>query len=131
MLLVSLLLRLGSIRRLWWGFCILWLSSDIAAILLDLLLIVGVDLVLAVVTDEVGEVLDGARAGVLDWLVLSTGREKLNGREALDLVWDVVGGGIDLSDGHLGGEVLVVLVQAAELVVLGSETTRLLANCMV
>lgn len=131
MLLVSLLLRLGSIRRLWWGFGILWLSSDIAAILLDLLLIVGVDLVLAVVTDEVGEVLDGARAGVLDWLILIAGREKLDGREALDLVWDVVGGGIDLSDGHLGGEVLVVLVQAAELVVLGSETKRLLANCMI
>lgn len=131
MLLVSLLLRLGSVRRLWWSFVILWLASDIAAILLDLLLIVGVDLVLAVVTDEVCEVLDGARASVLDWLVLSAGREKLDGREALDLVWDVVGGGIDLGDGHLGGEVLVVLVQATELVILGSETTRLLANYVV
>jgi len=65
-----------------------------------------------VLLDEVGQVLDGAGAGVGDRGVLLAGGEELDGREALDLVGDVVGGCVDLGDDDLGGEAGVVEVES-------------------
>jgi len=62
---------------------------------------VGVDLVLAVLLDEGGEVLDGARARVRDGVGLGAGGEEFDGGEAGDLVGNVVGGRVDFGDGHL------------------------------
>lgn len=88
---------------------------------------VGISLVLAVLLNELGEVLDSAGSGVLDRRVLGAGREDLDGGEALDGLGDVVGGGIDLGDSHLGGEVRVLSVELSELLVLGGETVMELA----
>jgi hypothetical protein len=76
------------------------------------------DLVAAVVADELGKGLDGAGTAVLNGLVLGAGLEELDGREAGDVIGNVVGGGIDLGDGDLVGEGSELLSQ---LVVLGSE----------
>lgn len=94
-------------------------------VLIGLLLglgVVGVNVVAAVLGDELGEVLNRARAAVLNGLVLLAGAEKLDGGEALDLIGNVVRGSIDLGDGNLGGEVGVLSVEGSELVVLGGET---------
>lgn len=88
---------------------------------------VGVSLVLAVLLDEVGKVLDSAGTGVFDGGVLATGREELDGRETLDGLGDVVGGGVDLGDGHLVGEFGVLSVELGELLVLGGEAVMELA----
>jgi hypothetical protein len=77
------------------------------------------DLVAAVVADELGEGLDRASAGVLHGLVLGAGLEELDGREAGDVIGNVVEGGVDLGDGDLVGESGVLLGQ---LVVLGGES---------
>lgn len=61
-----------------------------------------VHLVLAVLLDELGEVFDGARAGVGDWFLFATGGEEFDGREALDFVGDVVGCGVHFGDGDFG-----------------------------
>jgi hypothetical protein len=77
------------------------------------------DLVAAVVTDELGKGLDGTSAAVLDRLVLGASLEELDGREARDVIGNVVGGGINLGDGDLVGEGSELLSQ---LVVLGSKS---------
>lgn len=77
------------------------------------------DLVATVVADEVGEGLNSAGTVVLDGLVLGAGLEELDGGEARDVVGDVVGGCVNLSDGDLVGEGGVLLGQ---LVVLGCES---------
>lgn len=65
---------------------------------------VGIDFVFSVLLDEVGEILNGARAGVVDGVGFGAGREELDGGEALNLVRDVVGGCVDFGDGNLFGE---------------------------
>jgi hypothetical protein len=76
------------------------------------------NLVATVLGDEGGEVLNSAGTAVLDGLTLAVGGEELDGRETLDLVGNVVGGGINLGDGDL---VRVGLEQLTELLVLGSK----------
>lgn len=80
---------------------------------------VRIDAVRAVLLDELGEVLDGAVARVLNRLVLGSSLEKLDSRETLNFIWDVVESGINLGDGDLVG---VILVHASELVILGCES---------
>jgi len=88
------------------------LSLDVVA------LGVSGNLVATVLSNESGEVLNSAGTAVLDGLTLAVGREELDGRETLDLVGNIVGGGIDLGDGDLVG---VGLEQLTELLVLGSK----------
>jgi hypothetical protein len=76
------------------------------------------NLVATVLGDEGGEVLNSAGTAVLDGLTLAVGGEELDGRETLDLVGNVVGGGIDLGDGDLVG---VGLEHLTQLLVLGSK----------
>jgi hypothetical protein len=83
---------------------------------------VGVDLVLAVLLDEVGKILDGSGPGVVNRDIFGTGGEELDSWEALDLLGDVVGGGINLGDGHFGREVRVLSVESTEGIVFGSKT---------
>jgi len=68
-----------------------------------------IDLMAAIVANEIDEILDGAGAGVVDGLVLGAGFEELDGGEALDLVRDVVGGRIDFGDDNFVGKGLVHL----------------------
>lgn len=65
---------------------------------------ISIDLVFSVLLDEVGEILNGPRAGVVDGVGFGAGREELDGGEALNLVRDVVRGCIDFGDGNLFGE---------------------------
>lgn len=65
--------------------------------------LVSVNLVFAVLLDERSQVLDGAGAGVCDGLRFAASGEELDGGEALDLVGDVVGCGVHLSNGHFAG----------------------------
>lgn len=77
---------------------------------------IGVHAVGAAVAHKRGEVLDGARARVVDGdLVLATGRVQLDGREALYLVGHVVERGVDFCDGDARG---VRREEAREFVVL-------------
>jgi hypothetical protein len=78
----------------------------------------GSNLVATIFGDELGQVLNGAGAIVGNGLVLLASGVKLDGREALDVIWHVVGGGIDLGDGDL---VRVGSEQLGQLLVLGSE----------
>lgn len=80
---------------------------------------VCVDSVRAVLLDELGEVLDRAVTRVLNWLALGSSLEQLDGGKALNLIWNVVEGGINLGDGNLVG---VVLVHASKLIVLWCES---------
>lgn len=82
---------------------------------------VGVDAVLAAVLDEVGQVLDGAGAVVVDGAVLGAGGVQLDGGEAGDILGDVVGGGIDLGDGDLVVELGVGDVELSEFLIFGSK----------
>lgn len=86
------------------------------------LVLQAVDAVGAVVADELCEVLDGAGAGVVDRGGLLAGGVELDGRETLDLVGDVVGGGVNLGDDDL----VLLAVESAELLVLGGETAKML-----
>ena len=83
---------------------------------------VSIDLVLSVLLDEVGKILNGAGSLVVNRGVLGASWEELNGGEALDLIRYVVSGSIDLGDGHLGGEVGVVRVESAENIPFRSKT---------
>jgi len=74
--------------------------------------------VASVVADEVDQILNRARTGVIDRLVLGAGFEQLDGREALDLIGHVVGRGVDLGDDDFVG---VALVHLGQLVVLGRQ----------
>ena len=80
----------------------------------------------AVLLDELSEVLNGAGAGVVDGSVLLAGGEELDGRETLDLIRDVVGGSVNLGDGHKLGE-LGRGVSLAKLLVLGSKSLAVTA----
>ena len=82
-------------------------------------LLSGGDLVAAVVANEVGESLDGTGTVVLNRLILGARLEELDGGEARDVIGNVVGGSVNLGDGHLVGEGGVLLGQ---LVVLGCES---------
>jgi hypothetical protein len=79
----------------------------------------GGDLVATVVADELSKSLDGAGPTVLDGLVLGASLEELDGREASNVVGNVVGGSINLGNGDLVGESGVLLGQ---LIVLGGES---------
>lgn len=83
----------------------------------------AVHLVLAVLLDEVGEILDGPGASVLDRLFLGAGGIETDRRESGDRVGDIVGGGINLGNGDLGGE--ITGVEGTELVVLGSKSVQI------
>ena len=78
-----------------------------------------IDLVRTVLLDELDKVLNGPVTAVGDGGVLLASGEQLDGREALDVIWDVVGGGINLGNNDLVAE---RLGQRSELIVLGSET---------
>lgn len=89
-------------------------------------LIRGSSLVLAVLGDELDQVLDGARARVLNGLVLGTGSVKLDGGEALDLIGNIVLGSINLGDDNLVLE-LGVGIEGSKLIVLGGESLAVTA----
>lgn len=72
----------------------------------------------AAIADECSEVLNGAGAGVVDWGVFGACGVELYGREALNFIWDVVGGGVYFCDGDF---VKVVVVEAGEVFVFGGE----------
>ena len=72
--------------------------------------------------DKSCQVLNRPIAAVSYWVGLVTGEVELDGGEALDLVGDVVGGGVDFGDGDFGGEVLVGGVEGCKFFVLGGET---------
>ena len=76
------------------------------------------DLVAAVVANKLSKGLDGTGTAVLNGLGLAVGGVELDGREALNLIGNVVKSSIDLGDGDLVGEGLVHLT---ELLVLGSK----------
>lgn len=74
-----------------------------------------VDVVGAIIPDEVGQVLDSPRARVFNRGVLSAGLEELDCREAGNLLWHIVHGCVDLGDRdlvaerlELGGQVVVL-----------------------
>lgn len=92
--------------------------GDIAS-LLGLALTTGhaLGLVFAVLLDKSGQVLHGARPRILNGLALGTSRVELDGREASDRIRDVVGGGVDLGNGDLLGQ--ITRVHLGELVVFG------------
>lgn len=83
-------------------------------------------LVLAVLGNELNNVLNSPGAAVGDGLLLSTGGVQLDGGEALDLIRDVVACGVNLGDDDLVLE-LRVGIQAAKLLVLGSESLAVTA----
>ena len=66
-----------------------------------ILTLVSIDLVLAILLDEGREVLDSPGAAVGEGLGLCASGEELDGWEALDLVGDVVGRGVDFGDCYL------------------------------
>lgn len=88
----------------------------------------GVDAVGTLLRDELGEVLDRARATVLDGLVLLAGAEQLDGGETSNLVGNIIGSSVNLGDLDLLLEVGLVLVEVSELVVLGGETANRLVQ---
>lgn len=82
----------------------------------------AVHLILTVLLDEGDQVLNGARAGVLNRGVLSTSGVELDGREASDGIGHIVGSGVDLGDSDLLVQLGDIGVQRSKLVVLGSKT---------
>lgn len=102
----------ASLRRLGCvgGFCLRLLGGraggcrlGLGLLLNGLLLLLrkGVDFVLAIVADKVGKVLHGTGTAVVNRRVLRASREELNGREATDIIRDIIACGINLGDGHL------------------------------
>lgn len=100
------------------GWCLLRHAVGLDAVGIVVKLAVCVHLVATVVTNESDEVLDGSRAAVFDGRSLVLGSEKLDGREALNLIWNIVGSGIDLCNGDLGG---VRAEERSEFLVLGGK----------
>ena len=84
---------------------------------------VRVDLVRALGLDEGGDVLYGAGTAVVDGAVLFAGRVELDGWEALDLVGDVVEGGVDFGNGYFVGD---AGEEVGELFVLGRQAAMVL-----
>lgn len=83
---------------------------------------IGINLVLAALLDELGQVLHSPRARVLNRRVLRTGGEQLDGREASDRIGDIVGSRIDLGNSDLGAK--AISVETRELVILRGKTIR-------
>lgn len=107
----------------------LGLLGELLSALLDGIGGLGEDtggLVGAVLLDELQQVLDGAGAGVVNGSVLLASGEELDGGEALDLIGNVVGGGVNLGDGHELGE-LRRGESLAKLLVLGSKSLAVTA----
>lgn len=71
---------------------------------------------------EGDEVFDSARAGVSDRLQFLASREEFDGWEALDLIWDIVGGSVNLGDRNALRVFCVGEVEIGELFVLRGET---------
>lgn len=61
----------------------------------------SVDFVLAVLLDEVRQILNGTGARILNGRILSTGGIEFDGRESGDGIRNVVGSSIDLGNGDL------------------------------
>lgn len=116
--LLHLLLNL-LLHTLSGGSSLLWHAVGLNSLSLTSSLDVCVNLVRAVVADEVGEILNSSRTVVVDWLGLLALLEELDGWEALDLIWDVVESGINLGNDDL---VLIVLVETGKLIVLWCES---------
>lgn len=83
------------------------------------LLAVGVNLVAAVLRNELCEVLDGPGTAVLDGVLLVAGTVKLDGGETLDLIGNIVCGSVNLCDSDEVGE---AFEKRAELIVLGRKS---------
>lgn len=81
---------------------------------------IGIHLVLTVLLDKSGQVLNGPRARVLNRRVLGTSGEQLNGGEASNRVRNVVRSRIDLGDGNLRAK--ITAIEGSELVVLRGKT---------
>lgn len=82
------------------------------------LALVGIDLVGTVLLYEGDEVFDSARAGVSDRLQFLAGREEFDGWEALDLIWNIVGGSVNLGDRNAFRVFYVGEIEIGELFVL-------------
>ena len=95
-------------------------SSLIAFLRLRFLGGISVSLVLAVLLDEVGQVIHSPGAEILNRRVLGASGEQLDSGEASDRLRDIVGSGIDLGNGDLGAK--TIGVEAGELVVLRGKT---------
>jgi hypothetical protein len=118
------MLRLGMLGWLYWRTLLQLIVNIFSAVDLDIfgsLRLVGVRInaILAILLDKCGEILNSTATRVEDWSVLLSGNEELDGREALDVIWNIVGGGIDLGNDNLVAEWLEELT---ELVVLGRES---------
>lgn len=88
------------------------------------LALVGIDLVGTVLLYEGDEIFDSARAGVSDRLQFLASREEFDGWEALDLIWDIVGGSVNLGDRNAFRVFYVGEVEIGELFVLRGKTRR-------
>lgn len=76
----------------------LGLSLDISLLLAR----VDIDLVGSALSDEFGQVLDGTRTTVVKRVILTTSAEELDGWEALNLIWNIVGSCVNLGNRNLG-----------------------------
>jgi hypothetical protein len=109
------------------GLLVLLLLTGGGGSLLGTLLLNGdLSVVLAVLLDEVGEILDGTRALVSNGSVLGAGGVELDSRETLDLIGDVVQGGVNLGDDNLVLE-LRSGVLGGKVVILGSKSLAVTA----
>lgn len=82
---------------------------------------ISISLVLAVLLDEVGQILDGAGARVGDGRILAAGGEELDGWEAGDLVGNIVGGGVDFGNCDFGGEGGGAGIEGGEFFIFGGQ----------
>lgn len=83
------------------------------------LVVCSINMVAAVIANERCQVLNSAGTGVVDWVVFGARSEELDSRETLDLVWNIIGSGINLGDDHFVG---VSLIKRTELLVLGRKS---------
>jgi hypothetical protein len=81
--------------------------------------------VATVLCDEFNEIFDSAGTVVCNWGVLLSGGVEFDGWETLDLIWNIVGSGVNLGDGNL---VRVALEEFSELIVLRCKASNKLAN---
>lgn len=86
------------------------------------LALVGIDFVATVLFYKGDEVFDSARAGVSDRLQFLARREKFDSWEALDLIWDIIGGSVNLGDRNAFRVFYVGEVEVGELFVLRGKT---------
>lgn len=86
---------------------------------------ISVNLVFAVLLDEVCKVLDGAGAGVEDGFRLAAGGEKFDRGEALNLIGHVIECGVNLGDCHLFVEGGMAGIEGGKLNVFGGKAKYL------